>query len=130
MEEGPDPVTLCIGQARDYILGTPLIEATTDAIYNSRKAIIVLSPSYVESELCYFEVQQAWLRLLNEGQDVIVMVLLDPIPDNKMTMWLRQFLCKKGYLRWPGDRAGQNLFWQYLKEKIKLPTAVDRRYDA
>ena len=130
MEEGPDPITLCIGQARDYIPGANLIEATTDAIHNSRKAIIVLSPNYVASEWCYFEVQQAWLRLLNEGQDVVVMVLLDPIPDNKMTMWLRQFLCKKGYLRWPGDRAGQNLFWQYLREKIKQPTAVDRRYDA
>ena len=130
MEEGPDPITLCIGQARDYIPGANLIEAITDAIHNSRKAIIVLSPNYVASEWCYFEVQQAWLRLLNEGQDVVVMVLLDPIPDNKMTMWLRQFLCKKGYLRWPGDRAGQNLFWQYLREKIKQPTAVDRRYDA
>ena len=130
MEEGPDPITLCIGQSRDYIPGANLIEAITDAIHNSRKAIIVLSPNYVASEWCYFEVQQAWLRLLNEGQDVIVMVLLDPIPDNKMTMWLRQFLCKKGYLKWPGDRAGQNLFWQYLREKFKLPTAVDRRYDA
>ena len=130
MEEGPDPITLCIGQSRDYIPGANLIEAITDAIHNSRKAIIVLSPNYVASEWCYFEVQQAWLRLLNEGQDVIIMVLLDDIPDNKMTMWLRQFLCKKGYLRWPGDRAGQNLFWQYLREKIKLPTAVDRRYDA
>ena len=126
MEEVPDPVTLCIGQSRDYVPGANLIEAITDAIHNSRKAIIVLSPNYVASEWCYFEVQQAWLRLLNEGQDVIVMVLLDPIRDNKMTMFLRQFLCKKEYLSWPGDRAGQKLFWQYLTEKIKQPSYSSR----
>ena len=59
MEEGPDPITLCIGQSRDYVPGANLIEAITDAIHNSRKAIIVLSPNYVASEWCYFEVQQA-----------------------------------------------------------------------
>ena len=130
MEEGLEPFRLCIGHARDFIPGTPLLEAITEAIHNSRKTIIVLSPSYLDSEWCYFEMQHAWLRLLNEGQDVIILVLLEPIPEVKMTMWLRQFLCKKGYLRWPKDRASQKLFFRCLREMIKKPTAVNRRYDA
>ena len=129
LEEGPEPFRLCIGHARDFTPGTPLLEAITEAIHNSRKTIIVLSPSYLDSEWCYFETQHAWLRLLNEGKDVIILVLLKPIPDGKMTMWLRQFLCKKGYLRWPHDRPGQILFWRYLREMIKKKTLVDRRYD-
>ena len=129
MEEGAEPFRLCIGHARDFLPGTPLLEAITDAIHNSRKTIIVLSPSYLDSEWCYYETQHAWLRLLNEGKDVIILVLLDPIPDAKMTMWLRQFLCKKGYLLWPPDRAGQKLFFRCLRELMKMPTAVDRRYD-
>ena len=71
----------------------------------------------------------AWLKLLSEGQDVIIMVLLAPIPDDTMTMWLRQFLCKKEYIKWPGDQVGQNLFWQYLRQLLKKPTLVNRRYD-
>ena len=130
MEEGPEPFRLCIGHARDFIPGTPLLEAITEAIHNSRKTIIVLSPSYLDSEWCYFETQHAWLRLLNEGQDVIILVLLEPIPDAKMTMWLKQFLCKKGYLRWPQDNASQKLFFRCLREMIKKPTAVNRRYDS
>ena len=129
IEEGSQPFRLCIGHTRDFIPGAPLLEAITEAIHNSRKTIIVLSPSYLDSEWCYFETQHAWLRLLNEGKDVIILVLLDPIPDAKMTMWLRQFLCKKGYLRWPPDRAGQKLFFRCLRELMKMPTAVNRRYD-
>ena len=129
LEETPKPFRLCIGYARDFIPGTPLLEAITEAIHNSRKTIIVLSPSYLDSEWCYFETQHAWLRLLNEGKDVIILVLLDPIPDAKITMWLRQFLCKKGYLRWPPDGVGQKLFFRYLRELMKTPTDVNRRYD-
>ena len=129
IEEGLEPFRLCIGHARDFLPGAPLLETITEAIHNSRKTIIVLSPSYLDSEWCYFETQHAWLRLLNEGKDVIILVLLDPIPDAKMTMWLRQFLCKKGYLRWPPDRADQKLFFRCLRELMKTPTAVNRRYD-
>ena len=129
LEEGTEPFRLCIGHARDFIPGTPLLEAITEAIHNSCKTILVLSPSYLDSEWCYFETQHAWLRLLNEGKDVLILVLLKPIPDDKMTMWLRQFLCKKSYLRWPHDRPGQDLFWRYLREMIKKKTLVDRRYD-
>ena len=129
MEDGSEPLRLCIGHARDFIPGAPLLETITEAIHNSRKTIIVLSPSYLDSEWCYFETQHAWLRLLNEGKDVIILVLLDPIPNAKMTMWLRQFLCKKGYLTWPCDKAAQELFFRCLKRLIKKQTAVDRRYD-
>ena len=129
IERGKEPLRLCIGHARDFIPGTPLLESITEAIHNRRKTIIVLSPSYLESEWCYFETQHAWLRLLNEGKDVIILILLESIPDNKMTMWLRQFLCKKGFLRWPPGRAGQDLFFRCLRELIKTPSAVDRRYD-
>ena len=129
LEEGAEPFRLCIGHARDFIPGTPLLEAITEAIHHSRKTIVVLTPSYLESEWCYFETQHAWLRLLNEGQDVLILILLEPIPDDKMTMWLRQFLLKKGYLVWPPDKAAQNLFFRCLRELIKEPTAVNRRYD-
>ena len=129
LEEGAEPFRLCIGHARDFIPGTPLLEAITEAIHHSRKTIVVLTPRYLESEWCYFETQHAWLRLLNEGQDVLILILLEPIPDDKMTMWLRQFLLKKGYLVWPPDKAAQNLFFRCLRELIKEPTAVNRRYD-
>ena len=130
LEEGPKPIKLCIGQARDFVPGTNLFDSITEAIHQSRKTIVVLSPSYVESELCYFETQHAWKRLLEKSRDVLVLILLEPIPDDKMTIWLRQLLCMKGYLRWPHGRAGQQLFWRCVREKIRKRTLVNRRFDA
>ena len=130
LEEGPEPIRLCIGHARDFVPGTNLFDSITDAIHQSRKTIVVLSPSYVESELCYFETQHAWKRLLEEGRDVVVLILLESIPDEKMTIWLRQLLCKKGYLRWPHGKAGQQLFWRCVRKKLKKRTLVNRRFDA
>ena len=129
LEEGPEPMRLCIGQARDFLPGSNLFDSITDAIHRSHKTIVVLSPNYVDSELCYFEAQQAWKRLLEESRDVLILILLEPIPDDKMTVWMRQLLCKKGYLRWPHNRAGQQLFWRCVREKIKKRTLVNRRYD-
>ena len=129
LEEGVEPLKLCIGHARDFIPGTPVIEAITEAIHNSRKTIVVLSTGYIESELCYFETQNAWMRLQNEGHDVLILVQLEPIPDEKFPMWLRQLLCKKKVFKWPPDRAGQQLFWRSLREEIRTATLIDRRYD-
>ena len=79
MEEGPDPVKLCI-KSRDFIPGHALIQIIDDGIHQSRKTILVLSPHFVESEWCYHEVQMAQMRLLDDNLDVIILVLLGKIP--------------------------------------------------
>ena len=127
MEEGPEPVHLCI-KSRDFIPGHSLIASISDNIQQSRKTILVLSPDFVESEWCYHEMEMAKMRLLDENLDVIVLVLLKDIPNNKITLSLRQLLCKKEYLKWPKDRPGQRLFWQRLRQELKAPVRIDRRF--
>ena len=125
MEEGPDPVKLCI-KSRDFIPGHALIQSIDDGVHQSRKTILVLSSHFVESEWCYHEMQMAQMRLLDDNLDVLILVLLDKIPENKMTLSLRQLLCHKEYLKWPKDRAGQRLFWERLRQEIKSPVHIDR----
>ena len=127
MEEGPEPVKLCI-KRRDFIPGHSLIESISENIHQSRKTILVLSPNFVESNWCHHELEMAKMMLLDENLDVIILVLLHNIPDNKMTLSLRQLLCKKEYLKWPKDRAGQRLFWQSLRQELKSPIQVDRHF--
>ena len=127
MEEGPEPVKLCI-KSRDFIPGHSLIESISENIHQSRKTIIVLSPSFVESNWCHHELEIAKMRLIDENLDVIILVLLREIPNNKMPLSLRHLLCKKDYFKWPNDRAGQRLFWQRLRQEIKEPAQVDHRY--
>ena len=127
MEQGPEPVHLCI-KRRDFIPGHSLIESISENIQQSRKTILVLSPNFVGSEWCYHEMEMAKMRLLDENLDVIVMVLLKEIPNNMITLSLRLLLCKKEYLKWPKDRAGQRLFWQRLRQELKTPIQIDRRF--
>ena len=127
LEQGPEPVRLCI-KSRDFIPGHSLIKSISENIQQSRNTILVLSPSFVESEWCYHEMEMAKMKLLDENLDVIVLVLLNEIPNNAMTLSLRQLLCKKEYLKWPKDRAGQRLFWQRLRQELKAPVQIDRRF--
>ena len=128
MEEGPDPIKLCI-KSRDFIPGHFLLDSVDNSIYQSRKTILVLSPNFVESEWCYHEMRMAQMRLLDDNLDVLVLVLLNDIPENKMTLSLRQILCNKEYLKWPKDKAGQRLFWQRLREEVKGPVNIDRCFN-
>ena len=125
MEEGPEPLRLCI-KSRDFMPGRAIIENIDNCMHQSRKTLLVLSPGVVESEWCYHEMQMAQMRLFDDNLDVLSLVLLKDIPERKMTLSLRQLLTKKEYLKWPKDRAGQRLFWQRLREEVKGPVHVDR----
>ena len=128
IEEGPEPFQLCI-KSRDFIPGQPLIETISEKIQQSRKTILVLTPQFVESEWCYHEMEMAQMLLFQEERDVLVLVMLEDIPERKITISLRKLLCKKQYLKWPKNRIGQRLFWQKLREELKTRAHIDRRCD-
>ena len=125
LEDPPEPLRLCI-KSRDFIPGRSIIENINDGIHQSRKTILVLSPNFVGSNWCYHEMQMAHMRFLDDNLDVLVLVLLDDIPEHKITLSLRLLLCKKEYLKWPKDRAGQRLFWKRLRQEIRGPVHIDR----
>ena len=119
LEDPPEPLRLCI-KSRDFIPGHSIIENINDGIHQSRKTILVLSPNFVRSNWCYHEMQMAHMRFLDDNLDVLVLVLLDDIPEHKITLSLRLLLCKKEYLKWPKDRAGQRL----LSEDLFMWTTI------
>ena len=125
IEGGPEPFQLCI-KSRDFIPGRSLFELISDRIDRSRKTILVLTPQFIESQWCHHEMETAQMLLFQQERDVLVLVLLEDIPEFKITLSLRKLLCKKKYLKWPNDRVGQGLFWQRLREELKTPVHVDR----
>ena len=127
LEEGPEAFHLCI-KRRDFIPGSQILESISQSIQQSEKTVLILSPRFVESEWCYFEMQTARMRLFNENKDVLILVLLEEIPDNKLTLSLRQLLCVKDYFKWPADNMGRKLFWKRLSAELRKPVHIDRRY--
>lgn len=84
-EEGPDPFRIYI-RGRDFIPGDTIMDSISENIQESHKTILILTPQFVESEWCYFEMRLARMRLFNEDLDVVILVMLEEIPNNKLTL--------------------------------------------
>ena len=127
IEEAEEPFRLCL-KSRDIRGGRLIFNALSLSIQRSRKILVVLSPYFVEDNWCHFQLNMAYHRVREENHNVVVLVLLEEIPNKKLTLLLRQLFCKVRCLKWPADGYGQRLFWQCLKEELKRPVPLDRRY--
>ncbi|XP_072039128.1 toll-like receptor 2 type-2 [Amphiura filiformis] len=128
IEEGEEPFRLCF-KTRDIPAGRLIFNELSLHIQRSRKILAVLSPRFVEDNWCYFELNMAHHRVLEEGRNVMILIILEEIPNNKMTLLLRQLYCRVQCLKWPGDGHGQYLFWRRLREELKRPVPLDRRFN-
>ena len=69
---------LCLHQ-RDFVLGGDIMEQITSSIENSRKTLLILSPNFLASTWCHWEMNLAHNRLLITGQDVLMLAILSPM---------------------------------------------------
>ena len=128
IEEGDEPFRLCL-RTRNIRAGRLIFNELSLHIQRSRKILVILSPRFVENNWCYFELNMAHHRVLEENSSVLIFVILEDIPNRKLTLLLRQLFCKAQCFKWPGDRYGQNVFWQRLREELKRPVPLDRRFN-
>ncbi|XP_077981483.1 uncharacterized protein LOC144436541 [Glandiceps talaboti] len=121
----PPNFKLCIHD-RDFIGGTDIFDNILDSIENSHKTMLILSPHFAESEWCYFEMRMAQDHLFTEKRDVILLVLLQEIPDNVMPRVLRKILKTKSCIKWTDNEVGRRLFWKKLKFELESGNRVNR----
>ena len=69
---------LCLHQ-RDFVLGGNIMEQITSSIENSRKTLLILSPNFLASTWCHWEMNLAHNHLLITGQDVLMLAILSPM---------------------------------------------------
>ena len=109
---------LCVHQ-RDWLAGIAIEENIVESIKNSRKTILVLSRKFTKSGWCDIETQMAKLRSFEEGQDIIVIIMLEPVPAAELTGTLRTLVRRLNYLEWPTEEEEQTLFWQKLRRALR-----------
>ena len=120
-----EPFRLCL-KNRDIRAGRLIFNELSLHIRRSRKTLVILTPRFVEDNWCYFQLNMAHHRVLEENHNVLIFIILEEIPDNRLTLLLRQLFCKSLCLKWPNDEYGQNLFWQRLREELKRPVPRDQ----
>lgn len=127
LEKGEGCVQLCQHE-RNFIPGKSIVENIINCIEKSYKSIFVLSPNFVQSEWCHYELYFAHHKLFSENSNSLILILLEPIPPYHIPARyhkLKALMAKRTYLEWPKERSKRALFWANLRAaiSINLPTA-------
>lgn len=107
---------------RDFKPGHPVLGNIFYCIENSHKVLFVLSPSFVNSCWCQYELYFAEHRVLDENQDSLIMIVLEDLPPNSVPQKfskLRKLLKRKTYLKWSPEEHKQRIFWHQLAAVLK-----------
>lgn len=110
---------LCLAE-RDWTPGTPIMDNLNQSIHRSRKTIFVLTEGFVHSGIFKMAAFLAQQRLLEEGVDVMVLVLLEPVLRQSRILNLRRCLCGHSVLEWPRNPAAEGWFWQSLRNAVRF----------
>ncbi|CAH1792420.1 unnamed protein product [Owenia fusiformis] len=108
-------LSLLIGQ-RDFTAGNLIIDNIVDAIENSRKTILVLTPSFADSTWCNWEMKFA----LSKGEGYVIPIMQRHIPQEVMPKTLMRIISTMTYLEWSDDEDAKPLFWKKLLDKIAV----------
>ncbi|XP_040443415.1 toll-like receptor 1 [Falco naumanni] len=131
LEKGEGGVQLCQHE-RNFVPGKSIVENIINCIEKSYKSIFVLSPNFVQSEWCHYELYFAHHKLFSENSNSLILILLEPIPPYIIPARyhkLKALMAKRTYLEWPKERSKRALFWANLRASISynLPMADAER---
>ena len=118
--EDEHQIKLCLHE-RDFELGAMITEQIIGSIEDSRKTLLILSPHFIQSNWCKFEMNMAHQKLFTKGQDVLLLVILKPLDNVEISKTLRALLEKKTYVEWSDNPFGQKLFWAKLIKALEVP---------
>ncbi|XP_046370592.2 toll-like receptor 3 [Haliotis rufescens] len=118
--EGSDGLKLCIHN-RDFEVGKFITENIVDSVENSRKVIIVLSNNFAKSGWCQFELNLIQRHVIECGQRLLVVVMLEDIDPCHVTKSLRAMLQTTTYLEWGEESHTRQAFFNRLRLLVKRP---------
>ncbi|XP_071093934.1 toll-like receptor 13 [Haliotis cracherodii] len=119
--EGKENFKLCVHD-RDFEVGKLIVDNIVDAIEASRKIIIVLSNSFAQSDWCRFELNLIQRHVLENGQRLLVVVMLEEIDTRHMTKAMRAMLQTTTYLMWGEEEYARKAFFNRLRMLLRSPT--------
>ena len=118
--EDENGIKLCLHE-RDFELGGEITEQIIDSIETSRKTLLILSPHFVQSNWCKFEMKMAHAKLFRTGHDVLLLAILKNLDGVEITKTLKALLEQKTYVEWSENQYGQKLFWAKLIAALNIP---------
>ncbi|KAM5271596.1 toll-like receptor 6 [Ctenodactylus gundi] len=117
---------ICLHE-RNFVPGKSIVENIINCIEKSYKSIFVLSPNFIQSEWCHYELYFAHHNLFHEGSDNLILILLEPIPQNSIPSRyhkLKALITQRTYLEWPTEKSKRGLFWANIRAAFNTKLAL------
>ncbi|XP_003773361.1 toll-like receptor 6 [Sarcophilus harrisii] len=119
-------IKICLHE-RNFVPGKSIVENIINCIEKSHKSIFILSPNFIQSEWCHYELYFAHHKLFREGSDNLLLVLLEPIPQCTIpTRYhkLKVLMAQRTYLEWPKEKSKQVFFWANIRAAFNVKLAL------
>lgn len=114
---------LCVFE-RDFKVGDVLADRILNCIENSRRTILVLTESFARSQWCCWEMYIAQSRSISlkssDPNDPLILIKKSEISESLMTPTLRYLMSTRVYLQWHDSPVRQKIFWEKLKNSLKV----------
>ncbi|XP_021557335.1 toll-like receptor 6 [Neomonachus schauinslandi] len=117
-----EDIRICLHE-RNFVPGKSIVENIINCIERSYKSIFVLSPNFVQSEWCHYELYFAHHNLFHEGSNNLILILLEPIPQNCIPSKyhkLKALMTQRTYLEWPKEKSKHGLFWANIRAAFNM----------
>ncbi|XP_052093519.1 toll-like receptor 4 [Mytilus californianus] len=113
--------SLCLHH-RDFLPGNLIADNIVEAVSQSRKIILVVSETFLESSWCEFELDMARMQMFQESRDMLIVVLVQNIPAKSMPKSLlriwNKVTCLEAYDSELLNDNFEHLFWKRLYEAV------------
>ncbi|XP_069120259.1 toll-like receptor 4 [Argopecten irradians] len=112
-------LSVCLHQ-RDFIAGRNIAENITNAIHNSRKTLVILSPDFLRSNWCMFELNIARMEGIysRENTNNIFLVFYKHVRPEDIPLPVMELVNSNTYLEYPGSIHGDAVFWDKMAQAL------------
>ncbi|XP_068924543.1 toll-like receptor 6 [Petaurus breviceps papuanus] len=121
-----EDIRICLHE-RNFVPGKSIIENIINCIEKSHKSIFILSPNFIQSEWCHYELYFAHHKLFHEGSGNLILILLEPIPQCSIPARyhkLKALMAQRTYLEWPKEKSKQVFFWANIRAAFNMKLAL------
>jgi len=111
---------VCIHE-RDFTVGRLIFDNIWSTMERSRNVILVISPNFLKSKFCDYELNLARMESVQKGRNMLIPIILEPVRMEDMSAGLRWIVRKLTYIEWPTEvhrEVDRAEFWQALRNAV------------
>ena len=108
LENHDSPYKLCFHH-RDFCVGAPIVENILNSVDQSKRMLMVLSPSFARSEWCLLEFRTAHRKVIEDRMNYLIIILLDDVNMAELDEEIKLYMRTNTYVSY-----GDKWFWQKL----------------